>query len=157
MPFDEEEDSLEVKKSGLKQVSSKKSIFDGIPKKPSQQDFNEKVHQVQDQANSYKLTGATLAKEFMDLVQDKTLNRNKSVIVKELEKELLSKMINFASTVNKDPNEEEGVGSLAIIALLLKTVLIQKNAINDLEYSNSLHEKKITELSLLINKEKSGS
>ena len=47
MPFDEEEEQEVVERVKLKQVSSKKSIFDNQPKKPTQEDLQNKANAIE--------------------------------------------------------------------------------------------------------------
>lgn len=145
MPFDEdEEDILPNKNAGLKKVSSKKSIFDELPKKPSPEDFQRKVLSSQERLSGYRLAVAELSKQFLKLISDKTLKQNKSLFDADIEKEVVAQMIKLASDINNDPAEQEGIGSLSWITILLKVVLSQRNRINDLEYRVSLLEKKST-------------
>lgn len=151
MPFDEEED-LEEKsniKLGLKNISSQKSIFDTIPKKPTKDDLDKKVSSIQKNNSSYKVKAADLAMQFNKAINDKTLKENKSIFVKEMEKELLTNMAQLAIDVNNDQYEQEGMGSLSWIILLLKNSLSQRDKINQLEFLISQLEKKIN----LISKE----
>ena len=144
MPFNEEEDlTPKVPKIGLKNVSSQKSIFDAKPKKPSQEDFDNKVQKIQETNSGYKAKAADLALQFRKLLEDKTLLQNKNVFARELEKEILTNMAELAIEINNDPHEQEGMGSLGWVILLLKTVLSQRDRINNLEYTISLLDKKI--------------
>jgi hypothetical protein len=145
MPFDEEDNDVELvpNKRGLRQVSSQKSIFDGAPQKQTQQEFDRKVKDLQERASGYKQKAAEYSAQFKKSMLDKTLQQNKSIFAKELESELLSNMIKLAVEVNNDPNEQEGMGSLMWIILLLKTCLMQRDKINFLEYSIFQLEKKL--------------
>lgn len=142
MPFDEEDDSQESFKNNLKKVSSQKSIFDSMPKKPSQKDFNEQVKQVEDRKMSYKQQAAELSLSFKKMMSDKTLPQNRNIFLNEIEQDTLSKLINLGSTINQDPNEQESMGSLMLITLMLKTCLYQRDRINKLEYIVSQLDKK---------------
>lgn len=145
MPFDEEDNDLpsaHSQKVGLKNVSSQKSIFESMPKKPTQDELDTKVRAVQDRNSSYKNRAATLAVNFHKVMADKTLPQNKNSFQKEIETELLKEMINFASDINNDPNEKEGIGSISMIALLLKNSITQRDKINLLEYHAGQIEKK---------------
>ena len=144
MPFDEEEQTIENKKNiGLKAVSSQKSIFDKIPKKPTPEDFQKKVSSDQERSLSYKQRASELALQFKKIIEDKTLSQNKSVFSLEIEKETLTKMVELAIEINNDANEQEGMGSLSWITFLMKTALSQRDRINYLEYNLSLIEKKL--------------
>jgi hypothetical protein len=145
MPFDEEDNdqpSNQSQKIGLKKVSSQKSIFESMPKKPTPEEFEGQVKKVQEKASHYKAQAADLAISFNKAMLDKTLQPNKNVFQQELEKELLGKMIQLAIDINNDRNEQEGMGSLTWITLLLRTCFSQRDKINRLEYALSQFEKK---------------
>lgn len=156
MPFDEEDDDQPiVPKVGLKNVSTQKSIFDSMPKKPTQEDLDRKVNRIQERASSHKTRAAELAAQFTQIMNDKTLKQNKNVFAREMERELLTKMAQLAIDVNNDQHEQEGMGSLSWIILLLKTCLSQRDKINQLEFVVSQLEKKLDPgiLSTVISKE----
>lgn len=144
MPFDEE-DNEEVlpQKVSLKQVSTQKSMFDGMVKKPSVESLEKRAQQMHEKSSTYKVRAAELASQFNRAISDKTLKSNKNVFAQELEKELLSKMIQLAVEINNDVSEQEGMGSLSWITILLKTCFTQRDRINNLEYTLSLLEKKL--------------
>ena len=64
-------------------------------------------------------------------------------------------MINFFSDLNNDPNEKEGIGSISLVALLLKNSLAQRDRLNNLEYNLSKLDKRTDPKNLndLISKE----
>jgi hypothetical protein len=136
MPFDEEpDDTLPIKNVGLKKVSSQKSMFDLLPKKTSPEEFERRVSETQEKASGYKREAALLTKKFIDLINSKTLKQNKNALEIDFEREVIADMVKLASTIDNDVNEQEGMGSLSWITLLLKVVLSQRNKINQLEYS----------------------
>lgn len=143
MPFDEEEEEEISVKKGIKNVSTQKSMFDSVPKKPTQADFEKKVQIAQQQSVNYKQQASELAINFKKIMEDKTLSENKNIFAIEVEKELLAKMVQLAVDINNDPNEQEGMGSLSWIILLFKTVLAQRDRINKLEYQIFQLEKKL--------------
>ena len=156
MPFDEEDnEEILPQKVSLKQVSTQKSIFDNISKKPSIENLEKRAQQIHDKSSTYKVRAAELATQFNKVMADKTLKSNKNIFAQELEKELLSKMIQLAVEINNDLIEQEGMGSLSWITLLLKTCFAQRDRINSLEYTLSLLEKKFepAAFSGLISKE----
>jgi hypothetical protein len=111
MPFDEENDDEQkpIQKTGLRKISSQKSIFENIPKKPSSEDFEEKVKQIDEQNSLYKQRAAEYSVQFKKIIADKTLQQNRNVFANELEQEIVSKMIKLAAEINEDPNEQEGI------------------------------------------------
>lgn len=156
-PFeDDDEEDLPIKdsKAGLKNVSSQKSIFDGKPKKPTQKDLDTRVKEIEDNNAGYKQRVADLAIRFRKLQEDKTLPVNRSIFANDVEREVLTDMIALATEINKDPNEDEGIGSLSWITLLFKTTLSLRDRLNKLEFALLQMEKNYqTNLPDLINKE----
>lgn len=149
MPFDEEDNdkpSLQSQRIGLKKVSSQKSMFDNAPKKPTQAQLDKQVQEIVENKSSYKEQAAELSIQFKNMMKDKTLEENKNVFVRETEQEVLANMIKLAVKVNNDEYEDEGMGSLMWVILLLKTTLWQKDRINHLEYDNFELRKKVAEL-----------
>lgn len=158
MPFDEEDNdkiSEHSKKIGLKNVSSQKSIFDTMAKKPTQNDLDNKVKKMNDKSTKYKIKVADLTIQFNKTMADKTLPQNQNVFQKDLERDLLLKMIQLAIDINNDESESEGMGSIGWIVLLFKTCFSQRDRINNLEYMLYNLEKKTnpTILNDLISKE----
>jgi hypothetical protein len=142
MPFDEEEETEQTtQKVSLKKVSSQKSIFDSMPKKPTPEEFDQKVKNVQERASHYKAKAADLALQFNKAMADKTLPQNKNMFQQEMEKDLLKQMVQLAIDINNDTREQEGMGSLSWITLLLKTCFAQRDKINRLEYAVSQLQK----------------
>lgn len=155
MPFDEENDdqpSVQSQKVGLKNVSSQKSIFDSMPKKPSQADLDRQVKDIQQKVSHHKAKAADLATQFNKSMNDHTLPQNKNMFQKEMEKDLLSQMVQLAIDINNDPHEQEGMGSLSWIVLLLKTCFSQRDKINQLEYQQSQQAAKNEEIMKLLDK-----
>lgn len=138
MPFDEE-DNVEEKrtKSGVKNVSSQKSIFENKPKKPTLDSFKQTVAQVEENKSVYRKRANELASSLLELMNDKTLAANKNIIQKDVERETLSNLLKLAEEINNDENENEGTGSLFLNTLLFKCILLQRDKINALEYEVS--------------------
>ena len=139
MPFDDDEakPSVQSQKIGLNKVSGQKSVFDNMPKKPTADQFNEKVKQAAEHHSTYKQKAAELATMFNKSMTDRTLTVNKNILAQDAERELLQRMVQLAIDINNDPNEQEGMGSLSWITLLLRTCFTQRDKINQLEYSIS--------------------
>jgi len=148
MPFEDDEvDESKLKKSGLKQVSTKKSIFEADKQeKPDFQNFEKRVDQIHKKMNDYKSRAGDLAIAYKKLIMDKTLPQNKNVFIEDSEREILSKMVNLAVEINNDEDEQEGMGTLGWITLLLKYFLYHRDRINSLEYAISQLQKSNEEL-----------
>lgn len=129
MPFDEEDD-VEVKpKKGLKIKNAEPPV-----KKPTIKSLQDTVKTIEENNVGYKKKATELTILFNKAMADKTLVENKTIFSNDAEKELISNMANLAIEVNNDPNEQEGMGSLMWLILLLKHSFAQRNKINSLEY-----------------------
>lgn len=148
MPFDEDEvkPSKQSQKIGIKTVSSQKSVFEGQPKKPSPEEFEQKVQQVHERLSTYKVRASELVLQFNKSMADKTLPQNKNMFQQEVELDLLRNMVKLAQEINNDPSEKEGEGSLSWITILLKTSFNQRDRINKLEYVLTEMQRKLEAL-----------
>lgn len=144
MPFDDDYKKPDV--NGLKKVSSKKSMFDDLPKKPSYQEFEQTANEANDKINNYKNEMLKLATKFKSIMSDKTLLANKSVLTKNIEKECFQKLIQIAEDINNDENEPQCNGSNSLIALILNTLLLSKDRMNYLEFHLSETINKVSSL-----------
>lgn len=142
-------------KVGVKQQPGQKSMFDGRPKRQTPQEFQQKVQQTQEKLVGYNKRAAELYIQFQRAMADKTLAQNRNVFAADTEREMLQNLLQLAAEINEDPNEQESGGSLTLVILLLKTVLFQRDRINELEYALVTLQKKIDSPALTetINKE----
>jgi hypothetical protein len=120
------------KKSGLK-VNNLKSRFQ--PKQDSQKDFDKKVKEFVSEKSERNKKALELGQKFLSMLNDKMLNSNKSLIQKDLEKQICNDLFSLATAVNNDPSESEGAGSLVLDTLFFKSLLIMRDRLNEIEYS----------------------
>jgi hypothetical protein len=112
------------------------------PKKQSpevikRKEFEKKVKSIEENKSEYKQSIAGLTKKFMSMMLDKTLQENKDIISSDIEKQTRDELIALSVKINNDENEQEGMGSSLINALLLNCLVMQRNKINKLEYALS--------------------
>ncbi len=145
MSFDEDEKEIPRSKVGIK-LNKSGSIFAKIPKKPSPQEFEKKADESNDRQEDYKTRGADLAVKYKSVLQDKTLSQNKTSIVLEIEQKVLQDLVALAQEMNVDQDETEGQGSLAVSAIALKCILLQRDKINNLDFKLEKMEKELKSL-----------
>jgi hypothetical protein len=140
---------------GLKKASGQKSMFEGKPKPPSQQEFQEKVQKVEDRKSGHKQRAADLFLQFQKSIADKTLPQNRNLLNRDAEREMLQEIMQLAMDINGDQQEQESMGSLTCITFLFKTIMFQRDRINELEYQVVSLNKKLegTVFTDFINKE----
>lgn len=144
--FSDEE--VSIPKKSLKLDGSKSQFT-----KPARPNFSQAADRAIDNAEGKRQKALELTKQFWDIVRDKTLPENKGPLKKDLEKEISNKLISYAIEMNGEieitdnegnvvGKEPDGIGSVSLIALLLKIVLYQRDI-------NNLLEKKICDLEML--------
>ncbi|HWZ23230.1 MAG TPA: hypothetical protein VNW06_11285 [Cytophagaceae bacterium] len=142
MPFDEEDD-VEIKQKVTIKPSGKESVFDKMPKKITKQEFEQKAAEANAKLNSYSERALENTMAFKKLMEDRTVPQNKSVFSGDLEKEVISNLMNLAIDMNEDPHEKEGMGSVGLIVFLFRLLLSQKDRVNELDYKVHTLEKKL--------------
>ena len=96
--------------------------------------FEEKVKEIHDKSENKQQLAFDLGRKFLEILNDKTLKENKGPIRADIERENIGDLIKFAVGVNTDENEQEGMGSVSLITLLYKAILIMRDKNNELEY-----------------------
>lgn len=119
-------------KSKLK-MTNEKSMFNKPPE-PDREEFELNAAKVFNKYELRKRKCAELGAKYISSLNDKTLLENKSPISKELEKDILANLINIGIEINTDESENEGMGSIALITLLLNSLLKQRDKINELSF-----------------------
>jgi len=127
-------------------INNEKSMFNKPPE-PSAEDIELNAARVFDKYELRKRKCADLGARYLNALNDKTLQENKSPIQKDIEKETLSNLISIGIEINTDESENEGMGSIALITLLLNCLLKQRDKINGLSFrlnklENELKSKK---------------
>jgi len=122
-----------VANSGLK-INNSKSRFQ--PKVDQKKEFEQKVKDSISEKTDRNKKALELGQKFLSLLHDKTLTLNKSIIQKDFEKQICNDLFLLATDGNNDPNEDEGAGSLVLDTLFFKSLLIIRDRLNDLEFSN---------------------
>lgn len=141
----DDNESMIKPKAGLK-INNSKSIMNNIPKKPNPVEIEAKAREAIDRSEGYNSEVANLVSMFKKTLEDKTLADNKSSLSLDAEKELIGKMIDLAININNDPNQREGMGSVGLIIVLLKSILDHRDKVNKLSYDMLQSDRKINSL-----------
>lgn len=127
------------RKSGLR-IDSEKSKFKPTVNRES---FDERLQKHIKNEEDLKSLSVEVASAFFAAIKDRTLPENKTIQNKESEREILNNLAKIANALNNDETQPEGIGSVALIKLLLETVLYQRDLINILGYNTSVLDSKI--------------
>lgn len=146
-PFEDEyldEDVEKKDKINLK-IKNDKSILNNIKNKDKEykEQFEKNANKANLDYNSYVERAADLALKLKKIINDTTLTENKNPILSNLESEVIEALFTLGMDMNTDPNQVDGAGSMGIIALMLKMLLIQRDRINKLSYDLSILNKKM--------------
>jgi len=147
LPFDEEiEDLSKLKMRG----KNDKSMFkDSIV---YSEDFEEKVKEIEKKKQKYKKEIAALSLQLKKILEDKTLVQNKTELNKTIESDVLRDIVDLAGKINSDPSEQEGMGSLLLCTILLRSIILFRDRENNLEFKIFQLESKIKQFPELIEK-----
>jgi BMFP domain-containing protein YqiC len=106
--------------------------------------FEERAAQTHESLEGNKSRAAEVGREFWSFFGQKVLPENKGPLEKSFEREIISKLINYAIDINNDEFEQkDGMGSVSMITLLLNAVIKLRDRCNELEYKVEQHEKKL--------------
>lgn len=146
MAFENDQDkSSRSQRTGVKQVSSQPSMF-ANNKKEIKQAFDQKVDEITENLNNNANLTTNLVQKFASLIKDKTLESNKNLFSKDLENEVINQITKLAQDINNDPHENEGMGTLTWVTILLRLSLSFRNRLNEAEYKIQSLEKLVAEL-----------
>lgn len=114
--------------------------------------FEQQAKDTHEKREGYQYEAIKLGQEFNSFFNNKTLLKNKGPLEKSFEREIISKLITYAIKVNNDDSEpNDGMGSVALITLLINTILTLKDQLNSVEYNNHLLEKELVQMKTSIN------
>jgi hypothetical protein len=105
--------------------------------------FDEKAAAIKNKMEGHKQVVWELSNKFKSMIEDHTLPENKTIISKDMEKEVLDKLVKLATDLNMDQVYPEGWGSSAIDMLLMKMLLLQRDAMNVMAYKIEKLEKQL--------------
>ncbi len=141
-----DEEAEGARNSGLKLKPSRSKLV----QRQAKQDFEEQVKDTHKRLEGHLKIAYELGTEFTKIMADTRLAENIGPYERSFEKEILRKLINYAITINSDPHEQEGMGSVSIITLLLKTMFNMRDKMNESSYNNHLLERRIQQLEKTI-------
>jgi hypothetical protein len=128
-----------VKGKGLK-INNEKSAVQPAPQNQSVA-FGERAKEINSKNEEFKQRAWELITRFKNMIDDRILPENKSVLSKGIEAETLNKLVSLASEMNEDDNQPESIGSTTLCMLLMKMMLEQRDTINILAYKIDRLEK----------------
>ena len=105
--------------------------------------FEEKAEQSFKNYTEKEARAVKIVSCYLEMTKDKTLARNKGGIVADLEREARTDLIQLALDQNNDENEQDnGKGSVIVLSVLTKIILLFRDRINDLEFEIQEMKKK---------------
>lgn len=131
----------EIAKSQTKKVKldASKSMF--AKKSKTKESFQQRAIETSGKLQNNLTEAFDLGKQYRDLLEDKTIPENKKFLDESREKEIIGQLISYAIKVNIDEDEHEGMGSVALLTLMMKCVLKMRDRYNDIEYKYHMLEK----------------
>ncbi len=124
---------------------------------PKPEDFRNKINEILEKEEEQKELAYKLVSKFQTILKDKTLDSAKDPKVRDEETDSIRDLIDFSRIINSDETKEEDLGTISLFITLLRSFLIQRDRINELEYLQIKMGKEIAALnSRIANLQKSG-
>ena len=133
------EDELAKEQTKNVLLDPKKSRF--AKKAKTKEEFKQRAVKVNTTRQGYLAEAYNLGKQYGSLLDDKTITENKNFLNESREKEIIGQLIEYAVRVNIDEVENEGMGSVTLITLLLKSMIKMRDRYNDIEYNYHILKK----------------
>jgi len=124
--FKDEEIVFENKK-GLKLNNSKSSI----KTEPERIDITINANKILNDREFQNKLGWNLTSRLLSLFKDKKLQENKSKTERDNEIQVLQDYTQFATLMNNDQSQDEGIGSTAFAVAIARCALLQRDQINE--------------------------
>jgi hypothetical protein len=139
------DDSKKGPKKGLK-INNDASIANALPTTPSKKEFEAEAKKVNETLNSYNDRALKLATDFRRIMNDATLPQNRNILSKELEREIITNLMQLAIDINTDQHEKDGMGSVGVEALIMNQLLTLRDRNNFLEFTLEQLTRKMKEM-----------
>lgn len=119
-------------RSNLKITNEASSVQTPGPSR--KQTFDKVATEAHERSEEYKKRAYELGKEFVRILEDRVLPENKGPTAKSYESQKLNELLMLGVEMNLDERQDEGMGSIGIITLLVKGLILQRDRINFLSY-----------------------
>lgn len=154
---DSDEAALEqLSRRGGSKLAAKSQFAKKTDQKES---FEDQANAAYQSIQSRKQRATDLVLQFSKIIKDTTLETNKGPIDKSIEAECYRNLLGIAEELNNDVSEKEGSGSIALVALLLKTTFHFRNSNNEISFEIAKLNKQVAiltqQLELLSSREES--
>lgn len=118
---------------GLK-INNKKSNI-SVPAPSKEEALEKAAAETVSKMNEYKKRSWDLGAKFKSIMENDVLLENKTILLKNLESDILTQLSQLATEINNDVSiPEDSVGSVALIQLIMKMLIFQKDKINQLKF-----------------------
>ena len=118
---------------GIK-LNNNKSTVPPPPSTLPAEEFQKAADAAAERIFNYKERAGILGLKLKSLIESNILPENKTLVLKDFEKEVLENLIRLANDLNNDETQQEGAGSIALSQLIMKMMLLQRDHINKLQF-----------------------
>ena len=121
---------VKIKNKSAEKVESEKREREEYKRK-----FEERAEKTVQYHNDQSNKAVDCISRFLKLAEDKTLPQNRGGIALDVEREIRQDLIQLALDLNNDENEEDnGKGSVVVLSVVSKIILMYRDRLNQLEY-----------------------
>jgi hypothetical protein len=145
MPFQEARPDREMPKPSNLKITNESSAV-ATPGPTRKQVFDKVATASHERSEEYKRRAYELGKSFVRIIEDRKLVSQKGPTAKSVEAQALNELLMLGAEMNMDETQEEGMGSIGVITLLIKGLILQRDRNNEMSYRLDQMEKNIRSL-----------
>lgn len=130
-----DDDEERPQANGLKVKNKRSFVSNSEAAREADARFDKEMKEA---AESSKILSSKIAKaadNYLSIISRKVITENKSQAQIEEEREVINNLVELVMQANMDPTQPIGTGSVGVISLMLKLLLLQRDKINDLSYN----------------------
>jgi hypothetical protein len=128
--------------AGLK-INNENSSVASPPAQSAQQVLEAKAEKAMEKIDEFKMRTLELATKYKTLFDSKVLAPNKTQLIKDAEREVITNLVKLALEMEADDLQPIGQGSTSLLSLTMNIMLLQRDRMNELEFRIDRAEKEL--------------
>ena len=125
-------DNRKRRGGGLKVDNTNSSV--ASPPPSTQAAFEARAEKAMEKMDEFKIRTLELATKYKALFDSKVLAPNKTSIIKDAEREVITNLIKLALEMEADDLQPIGQGSTSLCSLVMNIMLLMRDRMNELEF-----------------------
>jgi hypothetical protein len=135
-------DARKRRGAGLK-INNDRSSIATPPAQSAQEALDAKAGKVMEKIDEFKIRTLELATKYKTLFDSKVLAPNKTQLIKDAEREIITNLVKLALEMEADDFQPIGQGSTSLLSLTMNIMLMMRDRMNELEFRIERAEKEL--------------